>query len=587
VVTLRGERLIKLLEEMGYVIPQGVRPIEAYIDEYGETWYKLDLGGGVVKELIEDDLHTYLTRQEDLNRPDPLDDPELAELVPSWSIWDISKPRWLVNHERRSFARLAMSWYLPENAPDWVRDLALRAGVGPGLSNGPYRAVPLQDAKNGAPVDNSEAPSPWLSARITYRPGTLKVTLSGKPTPLGRIAARGRIAAITPKAKRRFLEFLRELEASNHTPEVLITVTYGSDWHRQLGRDPLLLDRFREKWKELDHARKAVREARRNAKRMGTWPRAYDLILAHYQELRREVRVLLHMLRVNQPDGRLVKRHLDAFIKRLDRHFGTRKVGTYPTREAADAVAEDLRRQYPAVRVHKNRKGGFDVIAVLYRLIWWMEFQRRGAPHLHLLLFDTHGIDVEAVRAWAGPAWAGVVNGVRNMAKYLSPEIGQAYDNLVTLWGKRAGEALFEGWLAERGLDFQVWRHMRAGTRVEVMQKQTWGYAAKEGHGGRSKAYQKRVPKQFQNIGRWWGYRNYKRHRAEIRRLPMDRDASWEALFNLLDKAVEHMPKAAYKYREKLKRFKRALAEGETYGYITLWSGAASAAYRVVKGVAA
>ena len=67
------------------------------------------------------------------------------------------------------------------------------------------------------------------------------------------------------------------------------------------------------------------------------------------------------------PDGATVKRHFDSFRKRFERWSG---------RSAA--------------------------------WVWKLEFQRRGAPHLHLWLAVPNA-DVTALRSWLGSAWADIV----------------------------------------------------------------------------------------------------------------------------------------------------------------------------------
>src|SRR5690606_31407134 len=66
-------------------------------------------------------------------------------------------------------------------------------------------------------------------------------------------------------------------------------------------------------------------------------------------------------------DGRTVKGHLSAFYRRWKRRFG-------PPRGA-----------------------------------WKREFQRRGAPHFHLLLSWPEGVGLGPLRLWVARAWYEVV----------------------------------------------------------------------------------------------------------------------------------------------------------------------------------
>lgn len=129
--------------------------------------------------------------------------------------------------------------------------------------------------------------------------------------------------------------------------------------------------------------------------------------------------------------GRVFKRHMQAFRKRLDR----------------------LLLQYGVQH---------------WSALWFLEFQQRGAPHLHLMLFDCLlSRDVIAgLRAWAGRAWSQVVG---------NPDQREAR------------------------------KHRRAGTRVERMKCGHFGYAVKYA----TKTEQKTVPDGFQSVGRFWGVWNY------------------------------------------------------------------------------
>jgi len=126
------------------------------------------------------------------------------------------------------------------------------------------------------------------------------------------------------------------------------------------------------------------------------------------------------------PDGRVFKRHVMAWRRRLDRW---------------------LRRRVDA-----------------WSGLWFLEFQERGAPHFHVILWGP-GLSELGARAfaeWVSASWAAVV----------------AHPDPV-----------------ERG------KHLRAGTRVERMRQAHFGYAVKYAR----KAEQKRVPEGFRDVGRFWG----------------------------------------------------------------------------------
>jgi hypothetical protein len=125
--------------------------------------------------------------------------------------------------------------------------------------------------------------------------------------------------------------------------------------------------------------------------------------------------------------GRAFKRHVQAMRKRLVRHLD-----------------------------------GLGVLA--WGALWWLEFQVRGAPHLHIVLWgpELAALDMDAFRVWASEAWSEVVG-------HQDPH--------------------------ERE------KHLAAGTRVERMRRSDFGYATKYA----SKMRQKAVPAGFQGVGRFWG----------------------------------------------------------------------------------
>jgi hypothetical protein len=88
--------------------------------------------------------------------------------------------------------------------------------------------------------------------------------------------------------------------------------------------------------------------------------------------------------------------------------------------------------------------------------LWFLEFQQRGAPHYHLL---TTIAEVIIDKLWVSSAWWGIVESM-----------------------DRA--------------------HLLAGTRVETLRKTGAWYAVKYAY----KMRQKEVPKNYRNVGRFYGY---------------------------------------------------------------------------------
>lgn len=110
--------------------------------------------------------------------------------------------------------------------------------------------------------------------------------------------------------------------------------------------------------------------------------------------------------------------------------------------------------------------------------LWFLEFQERGAPHFHYLLWqraiakDHASTLSESLRRdfirWVSIAWADVVSHPDPVERV---------------------------------------KHEAAGTRVERMRKPHFGYAMAYA----SKPRQKVVPDEFQDVGRFWGLMNYQR----------------------------------------------------------------------------
>jgi len=116
-------------------------------------------------------------------------------------------------------------------------------------------------------------------------------------------------------------------------------------------------------------------------------------------------------------DGKRVKKHLDTFIKRL-------------------------KRSYPDIE-----------------FMWVIEFQRRGAPHFHILT------DREVDKEWLSQNWYEVVG---------------------------SGDI----------------KHLWAGTRVELVKSKNHAvaYVINYLNGNKNKLYQKIVPEEYKNVGRFWSH---------------------------------------------------------------------------------
>lgn len=118
-------------------------------------------------------------------------------------------------------------------------------------------------------------------------------------------------------------------------------------------------------------------------------------------------------------DGRLVKKHLRAFLEALKRRYGTK---------------------------------------VAY--LWFLEFQKRGAPHIHVLMGREIEIDLE----WFAATWFRIVGS--NDSKHYRVHLHK-----------------------------KQWQEVYSADGCER-------YVAKYAH----KTFQKQVPEGFENVGRFWGH---------------------------------------------------------------------------------
>lgn len=169
------------------------------------------------------------------------------------------------------------------------------------------------------------------------------------------------------------------------------------------------------------------------------------------------------------PTGKAVKRQMETFFKRFARAWGFEWMG-----------------------------------------IWKLEFQRRGAPHIHL---------------W-GPQPEGTAGELRRLTQ--------------TRYRPAVGDGLpYKHWLSVVWADIvdhpdpeQRWRHEKAGTAVDLREgermtdpKRLAVYFSKHGSYG-AKEYQNEVPIEWQEPGkgpgRFWGYRGLEKATAGVELAPAD-----------------------------------------------------------------
>ncbi|MHA3724595.1 rolling circle replication-associated protein [Leucobacter sp. HY1910] len=145
--------------------------------------------------------------------------------------------------------------------------------------------------------------------------------------------------------------------------------------------------------------------------------------------------------------------------------------------EVIAPTVQDFKAAIGRFRAHYLHSWGSSMAAV-----WKMEFQRRGAPHLHLLTTPPTGKargTGETFKEWLGRAWAGACR----TADLLGP--------------------------------LEAEKHVRAGTGIDYDPRGNWIdakriaiYYAKHGLYG-SKEYQNQAPQLWidaGSVGRFWGY---------------------------------------------------------------------------------
>lgn len=208
--------------------------------------------------------------------------------------------------------------------------------------------------------------------------------------------------------------------------------------------------------------------------------------------------------------GRLLKGHLVAFRKRLGRFLEAQGISSWSA-------------------------------------LWFVEFQRRGAPHVHLLLFGCKLPEPvrRALRGWCGRAWSSIVG---------NPD------------------------LVELG------KHQRAGTQVARMKAKHFGYAVKYA----TKPEQKEVPDDFRDVGRFWGCWNYKGTAPVVLDVDYSRlnpeEAEWVRRL-LVHALVTVYPSSPSFVATRLRKVQAALQDGlrHKFGLTVFGSPASSAAVSLLR----
>jgi hypothetical protein len=243
-----------------------------------------------------------------------------------------------------------------------------------GLSNAPYLTV-----DNSQIIDILVRPA---SALLRVRPARKHGQFDIGHTEKKRRAKRGRVRKFSDKSRLGLQLLAADLQQIVRKPDLMLTLTYPSEW-RSVCTD----------WTCHCEASEGCSDV----------PCICDF----------------------SPSGKVCKKHLDTFRKRLTRYL--KRLGL-----------------------------------TSWGCLWFLEFQRRGAPHFHLLLFNLGFVELVELQRWVSTSWAEIVN----------------------------------------HLDLKEYeKHLKAGTRTEKIKKSHFGYALKYA----AKMKQKEVPVEFSDIGRFWG----------------------------------------------------------------------------------
>lgn len=171
---------------------------------------------------------------------------------------------------------------------------------------------------------------------------------------------------------------------------------------------------------------------------------------------------------------------------------------TYPGKEGQDWITMDGEQAKKHLNAFRRR---YERMFGDFEAVWKMEFQKRGALHWHLCAVF--------------PDW-------NNGGEF--PQINDFRQWVARNWYEIVGSGSQE--------------HLEAGTGVEMWTGSPAHYFAKYVSAGEraDKEYQHRVPKNFINIGRWWGVWKLKQDWQTVKIEPDE----WIKCKRVIRKLMEH-----------------------------------------------
>lgn len=290
-------------------------------------------------------------------------------------------------------------------------------GARRGLSNIPYSPV--------AAVQTLELHIRPASAKLRVRPARTPGVEIGH-TLTKRSAKRGRIREFSARSRLGLQLLAADLQSVVKKPDLMVTLTYPAEW-RSVTTDFTCHCEAAEGCSDV--------------------PCICDF----------------------SPSGKVAKRHLDVFQKRITRYLKTLGVSGWGC-------------------------------------LWFLEFQKRGAPHFHLLFFGFgfRLFNLSDFQKWLSSAWADIVS--------------------------HADPAEFQ-------------KHLNAGTKAEWCRKEHFGYALKYA----AKLEQKSVPSEFADIGRFWGCWNSPLGAPVVRSLYTSCNTLRTIADGLYDRLLKHSSSFAVK----------------------------------------